>query len=333
MSVFIPVTPNCPFNRDHPSVPWPSTLHNRALIGFLRQCPTCIRSSQHLCNHGSAQNGHVRVQYPGLPVTNCPNTVSDYLDRSGHHRLAHFTCLPATCPYFAKRKTWLGTIIDLPKGPTRRRTRHGYLRSAQLPACQYKKASRTSSFLTTSSLPFFLPFPYFIFHHERRKQRYFVSSHRCTCHSLHYKFRSLTKVLALQNLDANLTFVLIAAVTLYFVLPLFIIRKNVVDKDGNSIPPGPLMRLPYLPDYPERTLHSWAQKYGPLYSFYLGNQLYVVVSDANIARELLVNNGAIFSSRKQYFVKNQTILKGRAITASPYGETWYVFLSEPLITS
>lgn len=127
-----------------------------------------------------------------------------------------------------------------------------------------------------------------------------------------------------QNLDANLTWVVIAAADLYFVLPLFI-RKNIVDKDGHSIPPGPLMRLPCLPDYPERTLHGWAQKFGPLYSFFLGNQLYVVVSDANIARELLVNNGAIFSSRKQYFVKNQTILKGRAITASPYGETWYVF--------
>jgi cytochrome P450 len=126
-----------------------------------------------------------------------------------------------------------------------------------------------------------------------------------------------------QSLNATSTFLFIAATTLYYLVHLFI-RKNVTDKDGNRIPPGPLMRLPYLPDYPERTLHAWAQKYGPLYSFYLGNQLYVVVSEANMARELLVNNGAIFSSRKQYFVKNQTILRGRAITASPYGETWYV---------
>nr|BAL05141.1 cytochrome P450 [Phanerodontia chrysosporium] len=123
------------------------------------------------------------------------------------------------------------------------------------------------------------------------------------------------------NLDANLTFVLLVAGILYIVLPFFF-RKNLVDKNGNSIPPGPLLRLPYLPDYPERTLHAWAQKFGPLYSFFIGNQLYVVVSDANVARELLVNNGAIFSSRKQYFTKNQTILRGRAITASPYGETW-----------
>lgn len=128
---------------------------------------------------------------------------------------------------------------------------------------------------------------------------------------------------SIQNLDANLTFVLLVAAALYVVLPFFF-RKNIVDKNGNSIPPGPLLRLPYLPDYPERTLHAWAKKFGPLYSFFLGNQLYVVVSDANVARELLVNNGAIFSSRKQYFVKNQTILRGRAITASPYGETWYV---------
>lgn len=107
----------------------------------------------------------------------------------------------------------------------------------------------------------------------------------------------------------------------YFITPLFF-RKDVADKDGNTIPPGPLMRYPSLPSYPERTLDAWAKKYGPCYSFYMGNQLYIVVSDANVARELLVNHGAIFSSRKQYFIKNQTVLKGRAITASPYGETW-----------
>lgn len=61
-----------------------------------------------------------------------------------------------------------------------------------------------------------------------------------------------------------------------------------------------------------------------LNSFFLGNLLYIVVSDTNIACELLVNDGAIFSSCKQYFVENQTILNGRAITASPCGETWYV---------
>jgi cytochrome P450 len=54
----------------------------------------------------------------------------------------------------------------------------------------------------------------------------------------------------------------------------------------------------------------------------MGNQLFVVISDARIAKDLLVSNGAIFSSRKPYFMKSQTILRGRAITSSPYNDTW-----------
>jgi hypothetical protein len=54
----------------------------------------------------------------------------------------------------------------------------------------------------------------------------------------------------------------------------------------------------------------------------MGNQLFIVISDARVAKDLLVSNGAIFSSRKRYFMKNQTILRGRAITATPYNDTW-----------
>ncbi len=68
----------------------------------------------------------------------------------------------------------------------------------------------------------------------------------------------------------------------------------------------------------------WAQKYGPLFSLFLGIQLFVVISDPRIAHDLLVTNGRIFSSRKEYFIKNQTILRGRAITSTPYGDTWQV---------
>jgi len=88
------------------------------------------------------------------------------------------------------------------------------------------------------------------------------------------------------------------------------------------IPPGPFLRYAFLGRYPERALHNWAQKYGPLFSLFLGNQLFMVISDPYIAHDLLVTNGKIFSSRKKYFVKNQTILRGRAITATPYDSTW-----------
>jgi hypothetical protein len=56
----------------------------------------------------------------------------------------------------------------------------------------------------------------------------------------------------------------------------------------------------------------------------MGNQLFVVISDAHTAKDLLVSNGTIFSSRKSYFIKNQTILRGRSITATPYNNTWWV---------
>lgn len=115
--------------------------------------------------------------------------------------------------------------------------------------------------------------------------------------------------------------VFLIVVAICSIIPHFI-RKNIVDSKGNPIPPGPLFRYAFLRKYPELSLDAWAKKFGPLFSVWMGNQLFIVISDAQIARDLLVNNGAIFSSRKKYFMKNQTILHGRAITASQYGDTW-----------
>ncbi|KAF8264111.1 cytochrome P450 [Lactarius quietus] len=122
-------------------------------------------------------------------------------------------------------------------------------------------------------------------------------------------------------LSASRQCVLFVVLALFLVLPFFL-RRSIVDKDGHPIPPGPLLRYAFLRRYPERALRAWARSYGPLFSVWMGNQLFVVVSDARIAKDLLVSNGAIFSSRKRYFMKNQTILRGRAITATPYNDTW-----------
>lgn len=100
------------------------------------------------------------------------------------------------------------------------------------------------------------------------------------------------------------------------------LRKNLKDKEGHSIPPGPPLRYPFLPKYPERILHRWTKQYGPIYSVWMGNQLFVVLNDPIVARDLLVVHGSNFSSRHNYFMKNQTILDGGAITATPYNDTW-----------
>lgn len=43
-------------------------------------------------------------------------------------------------------------------------------------------------------------------------------------------------------------------------------------------------------------LDYWYKKFGPLYSLWLGNQLFVIISDPGIAKDLFVTNGIIFSS-------------------------------------
>ncbi|EED80655.1 predicted protein [Postia placenta Mad-698-R] len=99
------------------------------------------------------------------------------------------------------------------------------------------------------------------------------------------------------------------------------------DKDSLSIPDGPLGlpivgSFPFLTHYPELTLHKWRKRFGPLYSMWLGNQLLVIVSDPGIAKDLMVTNGAVFSSRKEMFIKSQIIFAGRGITATPYNDRW-----------
>ena len=115
--------------------------------------------------------------------------------------------------------------------------------------------------------------------------------------------------------------ILVVATAFYFLSPI-LLRKLIYDKEGNALPPGPPIRYAFLRKYPELSVDYWAKEYGPLFSIWMGNQLFVFISDPHIARNLLVVNGATFSSRKPYFLKNQVILRGRAIAGSEYGERW-----------
>jgi hypothetical protein len=46
------------------------------------------------------------------------------------------------------------------------------------------------------------------------------------------------------------------------------------------------------------------------------------VSESGIAKDPMVTHGAVFSDRKEMFIKSQTVFVGRGITASPYNERW-----------
>ncbi|KAI0707484.1 cytochrome P450 [Cerioporus squamosus] len=84
----------------------------------------------------------------------------------------------------------------------------------------------------------------------------------------------------------------------------------------------PWCSIPAWMKYPELSLHRWAKRYGPIYSFMIGNQRFVILSDPYVVKDILVTNGAVFSSRKEMFIKVQTILLHRGITGTGYNETW-----------
>ena len=84
---------------------------------------------------------------------------------------------------------------------------------------------------------------------------------------------------------------------------------------------------------PEHILDIWAKKYGPIYSFWLGNQRFVILSDPSVVKDLLVSQGAIFSSRKDFHIKSHIILAGRGITATPYNAKWQVLFLRNFPTS
>ncbi|CCM00858.1 uncharacterized protein FIBRA_02904 [Fibroporia radiculosa] len=134
-----------------------------------------------------------------------------------------------------------------------------------------------------------------------------------------------------QALSPGLTVVAALLLASLYLLPFFTkidpFGRRPRDKDGNVIPDGPmglplLGSFPFLTHYPELTLDYWRKKFGPLYSMWLGNQLFVVVSDPGIAKDLMVTNGSVFSSRKEMFVKSQLVFVGRGITATPYNDRW-----------
>ncbi|KAI8955076.1 cytochrome P450 [Xylaria longipes] len=102
---------------------------------------------------------------------------------------------------------------------------------------------------------------------------------------------------------------------------------SLAHQTSKGLPRGPkgipfLGCFPFLTHYPELTLDKWAKKFGNLYSLWLGNQLFVIISSPEIAKDLMVTNGSSFSSRKEMFIKSQTVFAGRGITATPYNDRW-----------
>lgn len=112
-----------------------------------------------------------------------------------------------------------------------------------------------------------------------------------------------------------------------FLLTLFLIKRwRTSPKPLKNLPPSP-PKLPIIGNLhqmgfsPHRNLEHLARKHGPVMLLHLGNVPFLVVSSAEVAKEILKTHDQIFSNRPNSTVAN-AIYDCKDIAFSPYGEYW-----------
>ncbi|CAN0872235.1 Cytochrome P450 83B1 [Linum grandiflorum] len=119
-------------------------------------------------------------------------------------------------------------------------------------------------------------------------------------------------------------------VYLLLALPIFIfllfLHHNKPKND--NLPPGP-PALPFLGNLlnidhsaPHRSLYQLSQKYGPLMSVKQGRLPVLVVSSANMAREVMKTHDHIFCNRPSSLGTKRLTYNCRDMSFSPYGTYW-----------
>ncbi|GKV33827.1 hypothetical protein SLEP1_g42279 [Rubroshorea leprosula] len=111
---------------------------------------------------------------------------------------------------------------------------------------------------------------------------------------------------------------------LLFSLPLYLKLRRA---SKLNLPPSPpklpiLGNLHQLGKLPHRSLLALSHKYGPLMFLHIGQSPTLVVSSAEMAREIMKNHDVVFSSRPNSMAA-EILFYGRTdIGFAPYGEYW-----------
>jgi cytochrome P450 len=98
-------------------------------------------------------------------------------------------------------------------------------------------------------------------------------------------------------------------------------------KNWNHLPPGPLP-LPFLGNSlpaskPWLQFQQWSKTYGPIFTIWVGRRPTLVLSDSEIAIDLLEKRSIKYSSRPRFVVMGE-IYNTKSILVQPYGKEWSI---------
>lgn len=114
--------------------------------------------------------------------------------------------------------------------------------------------------------------------------------------------------------------------SLFFILFLLFLKLLFKPRRGN-LPPSPpklpiIGNLHQLGRYPHRSLQDLSKKYGSLMFLQLGSTPTLVVSSADMVREIFKNHDITFSNRPKSTAANLFFYGYKDVGFSPYGEYW-----------
>ncbi|KMT03416.1 hypothetical protein BVRB_8g191020 [Beta vulgaris subsp. vulgaris] len=115
-----------------------------------------------------------------------------------------------------------------------------------------------------------------------------------------------------------------------FIFSLSITLKLLKKKTPTNLPPGPpklplignLHQLAWKATVPHRRLAELAKVYGPIMHLRLGEISAVVISSAELAKEVMKTHDAVFCNRPPLMVAKEFFYDSTDIGLAPYGEYW-----------
>lgn len=122
-------------------------------------------------------------------------------------------------------------------------------------------------------------------------------------------------------------FLLLLITTSSFVL-ILLIKQKTSKAQATRLPPGP-WKLPLIGnlhqltgDSPHVSLQKLSNEYGPLMFLQLGSLPTLVISSADVARDIFRTHDLIFSGRPELYAAKIFSYNCSNITFAPYGEYW-----------